>query len=227
MADSSASGPQSLTVFMHSNLPQIEDNFTLAGASSSRDGRRRRTRPSCGGWVHAGTTPHGCVAEARLGLEILKYEWLASAAAERPQPWLLTDTDVIVQCKAAELARAGLVWRAAGGQRRALAFPQPEPYGTLPNELIRARGRARRPPPCATPTGRSHGDARRAARLRAGAAARLPVPRWWPSSVGECRVDDQGCLHAALQRPAASTTSSMSPASSSSRCSCSSRTRRG
>ena len=83
MADSSASGPQSLTVFMHSNLPQIQDNFTLAGASlvsgwaeASNEAELRRL----GARWHNATRLRG--AEARLGLaQILKYEWLASAAA--------------------------------------------------------------------------------------------------------------------------------------------------
>ena len=189
----------SLTVFLHTDLP-ISHGETLADARTVT------------GWANissvAALRAHW-QQQTRVTRNLdqtFKYAWLVQAGQQQPavEPWMLTDTDVIVQCSASEVAQrfADFHVPLVVAAERWL-FPQPMPYGTLRHELIR------RTFPRYPATGMRYPNSGVLLGTRAGfelllrtlqALHNFPCCRWWPASSGECIVDDQGCLHAALQR---------------------------
>ena len=193
-----------LTVFLHTNL-SVANGTPLANARTIT------------GW--AGSSLHAAAIEAmrarllhqtRVPLNLdqsFKYKWLVDAAQQQQravEPWMLTDTDVIVQCDASEVARRFAefgVPLVVAAER--WLFPQPMPYGSLSRELIvRTFGRypatRMRYPNSGVLIGSSAGFEMLWRKLQS--LPGFPCCRWWPAASGQCIVDDQGCLQAALQQ---------------------------
>ena len=138
----------------------------------------------------------GLTGLARPSTEAARLGAIPSGGANFPEPWLLLDTDVIIQCSAAELrerfARLGspLV---IGGEfqwwpKRDKTFdpwsPQPPPYIRYPNSGMLAGTRA----------GFAALEASFQAMPRYPCCAKFSKGK----STGTCHIDDQHCLQSAL-----------------------------
>lgn len=138
------------------------------------------------------------------GLQGWKYQWLASetASAAHAEPWLLLDTDVVVQCSGAEIRerfdRFG-VPLVVGAEfnwwpkRDKLALargadpwpPQPPPHLRYPNSGLLAGTRA--------------GYAQLEAAFKASSPRYPCCPKMHNGSASaKCHIDDQHCLQTAL-----------------------------
>ena len=126
-----------------------------------------------------------------------KYQWLFSKATNEPEPWLLADTDVVVQCSAQEM------------RERFASFRSPLVIGAE-FKWFPKRDYARNPwPP--VPSGLRYPNSGLLMGSRAGFAqlraafdtmGRYPCchTHYNGSVSARCHIDDQHCLQSALQQ---------------------------